>query len=395
MSGRKLVSELLWGNRGRTNFLFAGTGLLMGFVMLLLAVHLYKNIYQPVSKDLKEEQSSSFLIINKKVGLGNTIGFAKSTFSEEDVDDFRKEPFIEDVAPFSSNQFRAHLFLAEYGESELPLEAIVNKFLDTIPDHWEWNEGDPIVPVIMSNEFLNLYNFVVAPTWGSRQIPRDVINKINGRLQIIGNNKIGDMKIKVVGFSDRIVSVLVPQNFMDWANAQYGDGEKHGANRIMIQVKDPSDKRLSSYLDKNGYETNKDKLKSSAQSIVSVLILVITILGSIILLLAVLLFLTTFRLFIARQKTDIDLLFQLGYTVRSISRVWMRLFIWLVTVLTIISCIIIFFVNLLVVDFTEKQGLQIVHNVNPVVYATAVIFAFLIVLYNQVSIRRLLVKMYQ
>lgn len=394
MSVKSLLHTILWRGRKNANFLFAGTGLLVGFVLLLLAIHLYKNVFSPINTEIKTENASAYLIINKKVDLTNSLGLIKTNFTEREIESLQQQKFIKRVGVFTSNQFKASVSIEGVGGSELPVESVETIFLDTVPENWNWNAGDETIPIILSNEFINLYNFVMAPSWGTPQIPKESINRFQMDLYVSGNGKSNLFHTKVAGFSDRIVSVLVPQSFMSWANTEFGDGKQTKPNRIILEVTDPSDKQLISFLDKSGYETNKDKLKSNARSFVSVLILVISIFGLLIFLLAVFLFITTFSLLIAEQKNDIELLFQIGYAIPAIHRAWMHRFIRWMLLLFVASIVILFILNYTIVNIASKQGLSIEKNISLLVYAAGLTLLAVVLLYNWVRIRSALGKIF-
>ncbi|MFN0276235.1 MAG: hypothetical protein ACKVPJ_10840 [Chitinophagales bacterium] len=394
MTGKKLLHTILWKGRKKASFLFAGTGFLVGFVMLLLAVHLYKNVFSPINREIKVENASTYLIINKKVDLTNTIGLTKTNFSDREVENLQQQKFIKKVGVFSSNQFKASVSIAGVGGSELPIESVETTFLDTVPQNWNWQQGDDVVPIILSNEFVNLYNFVMAPSWGTPQIPKETINQFEMDLYLSGNGKSKLFPTRVAGFSDRIVSVLVPQDFMNWANTEFSGGAKSKPNRIILEVADPSDVQLLQFLEKNSYETNKDKLKSSARNFVSILILVISIFGLLIFLLGIFLFLTTFSLLIAEQKNDIELLFQIAYDIPSVHKAWIIRFMRWVLILFVISIGILVLLNYTIVNVSQQQGLTIEKNISLLVYLSGIFLLAVVLLYNWLRIKNALVKIF-
>lgn len=395
MSKYPALHTLLWGRRIRTGYWFAAGGYLLGCLLLLLSVHVYENIYLPVNRTLKQEANSGYLIINKEVGLGNTFGLFKTTFDSSEIDDIRAQPFISGVGAFTANRFRASVRVAGVGGSDIPLEAVDASFLDTVPANWDWKPGDAEVPVILSNEFLNLYNFVMAPAWKTPQISRGEINSFRIDLDISGNGGNTVLHAKVMAFSDRIVSVLVPQSFMQWANIMYGSRKASGPERLIIKVRDPGDPALQNYLDAQQYDTNRDQLKSNAVALVSALIAVMSALGLLILLLALFLFLTTFRLLIARQQENIALLFQLGYTIPSVSRVWQRIYTLLVAALTLLSLGILYVTNYFLIRITTQYGLETEKHVHAAVLLTALIFASLVIAINRMNILKNLRSIYR
>ena len=127
------------------------------------------------------------------------------------------------------------------------------------------------------------------------------------------------MKIKVVGFSDRILSVLVPDEFLTWANNEYGSGDRKEYARAIAQVADPGDPKLQQFLKKHDYETSQDSLKGTAAGALQALLGIMAFLGLSFFVLATIIFLMAFELTIARARQEIDLLIQLGHTLPSLT----------------------------------------------------------------------------
>lgn len=388
------IHNILWSGSGRANFIFAAAGFLTGFTMLLLALHLYKNVFEPVNTAIKNENTSTYLILNKTVALTNSLGLSTSYFTEREIENINEQPFIKRTGLFTSNQFKAYINIKGVGGSDLPVESVESVFLDTVPPNWGWETGDKVVPIILSNEFVNLYNFVMAPSWNTPQISKEAMRNFPMELYLSGRGLSENFNAKVVGYSDRIVSVLVPQSFMTWANTKFAGDERSKPNRIIVEVTDASDRQLLNFLDKNDYETNRDKLKSNARSIISILIIVVSVFGFLLFILALFLFLTTFSLLIARQQNDIELLFQIGYDIKSVRKVWIRRFsIWL-AILFVMSIAVLLLVNYAIVGIAASQALAINKNVSLVVYVTGIVMLGIVLLYNQLRIQRALRNIY-
>jgi uncharacterized protein (DUF2062 family) len=131
----------------------------------------------------------------------------------------------------------------------------------------------------------------------------------------------------VVGLSDRIVSVLVPQTFLDWANKNFGYSDVVKSTRVVIKTKDPSDPALSKYLEEKHLRTNEDKTRfSKARTAVNVVVGVVGFFGVVMLLFALLVFSLFIQLTIASCKTEIQLLITLGSSPKQLGNFLMRQF---------------------------------------------------------------------
>jgi len=131
---------------------------------------------------------------------------------------------------------------------------------------------------------------------------------------------------KVVGFSDRISSVLVPQLFMDWANKKFG-GENTAISRVVIKTKDPGAPALTAYLKQHGLSTDADKTRfSKYRTVVDYVVNISGITGLVMLLFALLIFTLFIQLTIASCKDEIQLLITLGAAPKQLQNFLMKQF---------------------------------------------------------------------
>lgn len=87
-----------------------------------------------------------------------------------------------------------------------------NDFIDTVPPSFTWQEGQQSIPVIFSSDMLEMYN-VFAPSYDLPQMSPATASNVNLSLRCEG--ALGEMSFQanIVAFSDRVSSVLVPENF--------------------------------------------------------------------------------------------------------------------------------------------------------------------------------------
>jgi hypothetical protein len=144
-----------------------------------------------------------------------------------------------------------------------------------------------------------------------------------------------------VAFSDRINSVLVPQNFLLWANSNFSIEAPQGFARVYLKTKDANNPDLLTYLDKKGYKANKDKLKfgrtkQTLQGIFSGL----GVFGLLVVLMALMLFSFYLQLVIARSRESLQLLLLLGYSPSWLGSNVSRQFIPVYIIIVIISLLV-------------------------------------------------------
>ena len=64
----------------------------------------------------------------------------------------------------------------------------------------------------------------------------------------------------IVGFSNRLNTILVPQSFMNWANQNFAPDSQPDPSRLIIEVDNPADASIAKYFQQKGYETEDGKL---------------------------------------------------------------------------------------------------------------------------------------
>lgn len=387
----QLLTKILWGKQSKWQFAIAGTGFLLGLLILLVSLQLYLDVKGML--EAKARSSADFLIINKDISLANTFGLSNSTFSEAEIDSLRRQPFVKRLGIFTSSQFQA---MAEGNQvvpfyTQIFFESVPDAFLDHIPSSWRWNESSKAVPVIVSQDFLNLYNFGFAPSQGLPQLSRATVQMVPLSLTISGPQGQQKFQARIAGFSDRISSVLVPESFMRWANENIGPGRTVQPSRLIVQVNDASDPSIADYLGRHSYQTNNDKLKTSqAGRVVQIVMSLIGVIGMFFIGLSFIIFTTHFRVIIAEAKEEISLLIQLGYRVGTIAR---NLLVYFALFLALVMALVFALLQLAVSRaqvFVQAQGIELGEGISVAVILTGIALILACLAVNTWSVRQLL-----
>ncbi len=388
----KYLYSILWKDNSRAHLLWAFLGTMAGLVLLLAGIQFYVDIKQVLSEN-QDLMDPEYIVINKQVNIGQTLGLARVGFSPEEIEEIASQPFADEVAPFLSNQFP----VSGYTENErfpdfyteLFFEAIPNKYIDVKSDDWNWDPEARTIPIIIPQDYLNLYNFGFAPSQGLPQIPKGLISMININIRLKGQGRgnYDDYPGRIVGFSNRIHSILVPQDFLLWANEKYGYFKQVDPSQIILVSKDPTNPAIIKFLEDKGYDTIKEKLKSSRMNIIlKFIISFLVVIASIIIGLAFLVFLLSLQLMISRSSEKIRRLNKLGYHYREISRPYIVLLLILMVGVTGFSILI---TSILTRQFSSMAGewsLDISPSLHGIIYGTALGLITLIFISNVVAI---------
>lgn len=300
---------------------FSYIGLGIGVLLLLCSVQMYINIQQMLKEGTVRKDGYDFISITKTVTNESMGRPDKNLFHQSDIDELKAQPFISGVAPLIANDFRVQLSAGEMipFSTDLFLETLENDFIDTVPPNFTWKQGEMVIPIIMSSDFFEIYN-VFAPGQDLPQLSKETATSVAVQIECSGNGQEGIFVGKVVAFSDRINSVLVPKTFLDWANGTFGTKKNLEAGRIFIKTKDANAPELLRYFDSKNYKLNRDKsLLGRNKIVIQGIFSGLGIFGLLVVILALLLFSFYLQLVIARSRDSLQLLLLLGYSPKWLS----------------------------------------------------------------------------
>jgi len=249
------------------------------------------------------------------------------------------------------------------------------------------------VPVIVAQDMLNLYNFGFALGKGLPQLSRSTIGLITVNIIVRGAQGEKEYYGKIVGFSERIPSVIVPESFMKWANKNIGENREENPSRVILKVNNPTDPRLASFFEKNEYQINQDRLQASrAGTVIQTVMSLIGIIGFFFILLSFVIFLTNFRVILAEAQREIELLKQLGYGTEILRNFLMSYFILFVLFLTFIAFVLLYFGNQQLMPILTRNGLELNTNLEPITLLVGLSMVALNITLNIIMLQIQLVK---
>ncbi len=379
----------------RKTLVFAGIGATIGLVLLMIAVQIYVDVYSIVQDKNKQ---NDYIVLKKGISTLNTLGLKSSKFTPDELDELSKQDFVSKVAPFKSGNGFEVLVILSFGSGNFPpfstlafFESLPDDFLDVQPKEWKWQEGNKEVPIILPNTFLDAYNYGIAPSMGAPQASKDLIKSVRFQLKISGDKGNALYFGKVVGFSDRVNSILVPDNFLCYLNKNYGNGDTEQFSRIIIATTNKQNPKIKTYLKSHNYETNNELIKENMmQQIALGLFSSLSFIGIVIVFLSVLNLLLYAQVSIAKNKIQIKILFLLGYKWQAIAKALLRQFVWVYGVVFLIASIL-----LIVLKWFWSVWLQNIMSIHVSVFASIITFVvglafillFLFLNYNNIKVQ--------
>jgi hypothetical protein len=357
---------------------------------------MYLNIQQLLGNKVTVKNNFDFISISKTI-TNETMGqLDKNLFQETEIAEVGRQPFIDGVAPLIANRFRTQLSIDRIipFSTDFFVEALDNAFIDTVPPSFHWQPGQELIPVILSSDFMEIYN-VFAPGYGLPQVSEATASQLIVNINCFGENgRQQTFKATIVAYSDRINSVLVPETFLLWANREFGNATDVKATRLFLRTKDANDPALLKFLDSKSYKVNKDKTKfGRVKQVLQGIFTGLGVFGLMVVLLALMLFSFYLQLMIARSKDNLQLLLTLGYSPRWLSQKVSALFVPAYIIIVIVALALTQLMHWAFHHFVLADRQELSPVIHWIVLAVAVLLTLLSIITNYRMIKKLLLKL--
>ncbi len=237
---------------------------LFGMLIVLLSVQFYRDVL-PIFTQGDSFMKKNYIIATKRISTLGSFTGRSNTFSLKDIEEMKAQSFTKSVGAFTPSLFKvsAGLGMQEAGihlSTEMFFESVPDEYVDVNLDKWHFDEFSQVIPIIIPRNYLNLYNFGFAQSRSLPKLSEGLMNLIQMDISLRGNGRVEQFKGKIVGFSNRLNTILVPQTFMDWANKSFAPGKEAQPSRLIVEVKNPTDTAISNYFQQKHYETEGDDL---------------------------------------------------------------------------------------------------------------------------------------
>lgn len=296
---------------------------LIGLGILLLGLQFYRDALTALSaKD--SLMRADYLIISKQVSSG-LFGSRDNSFSTEEIAALEQQPFVAALGRFTPSKFQVSAGLglgSALGgglSTYMFLEAVPDRFLDLKPSDWHWEEGQQEVPLIIPRSYLGLYNSAFAQSQGLPLLSEATIGAIPLGLELRGGLEEQHYRGRIVGFSNRLNTLLVPEHFIQQMNRRLAPEVPASPTRLILELHNPSDPAIALYLRAHSYESEGERLASS-QSMYFLRLLSGVVLGVGLLISALSAYLLLLSIYLLLQKNSRQLenLLLLGYSQRQL-----------------------------------------------------------------------------
>ena len=234
--------------------------------------------------------------------------------------DLKKQSFTKTIGAFTPSQFKVStgLGMQETGihlSTDMFFESVPDEFVDIKLDKWHFDEATHTIPIIIPRNYLNLYNFGFAQSRSLPKLSEGLMSLIQMDIMMRGNGRVEQYKGNIVGFSNRLNTILVPQSFMEWANKNFAPNAEAQPARLIIEVSNPADSSIAGYFQKKGYETEDGKLDAGKTTYFLRLIVGIVLgVGLFISILSFYILMLSIFLLLQKNTTKLESLLLIGYS---------------------------------------------------------------------------------
>lgn len=371
---------------------------LFGMLIVLFGFQFYQDVL-PVFTQQDSFMKADYLIMSKKIGMGNTISGRTNTFSGSEIDDVSSQKFVKKVGKFTSTEYKVDASMGVNGvnvlNSELFFESVPDGFVDVLLKDWKYEPGSKDVPIILPRTYINMYNFGFAQSHSLPKISDGLVGMIDFEIFIQAGGKKEQFKGKVIGFSSRLNTILVPQAFMDWSNHEFAPEDHSDPTRLIVEVGNPADENISQYLDENGYEVETDKLDAEKTTyFLRMMVTMVMVVGLVISILSFYILMLSIYLLVQKNSSKLENLLLIGYSPANVSKPYQLLTMGLNIVVLIVAWVVLFFLRSYYMDFIETLFPDIDEgSMLPAILLGLVLF-FIVSVLNIIAIRRKVMKIW-
>ena len=366
---------------------------LFGMSIVLLSIQFYKDVI-PVFTEGDSFMKKEYLIVTKKISAIGSFAGKTNTFSEDELKSLQEQRFSKDVGAFTPSQFKvsAGFGMKEAGISlstEMFFESVPNKFVDVSLDKWHFDKESRSIPIIIPRSYLNLYNFGFAQSRSLPKLSEGVMGLIQMDIVIKGNGRLEQYKGNIVGFSNRLNTILVPEDFMKWANNEFADENKPQPVRLIVEVDNPADDRIARYFQEKGYEAENDKLDAGKTTYFLRLITGIVMgVGLFISILSFYILMLSIFLLLQKNTVKLESLLLIGYSPAKVAIPYQVLTLGLNLIVLALSIGIVMYMRGMYTEVLTQLFPQMEMSIMWPAYVAGIILFSLVSVINIIAIRK-------
>jgi hypothetical protein len=374
-----MLQKTFFKQQDRVQLSIAFIGALLGLTFLITSIHYLIKVNEFGRGN--EILGPNTLIIQKKIGANNAFQLGKNDFTKREIELIKAESFVAAVEPIISNNFDVSLQtnspVVPYFRTDVFLQTVNPTFIDIPAQKWTWKKGDAYVPLIMPRDFLVMLNTFMS----AKNIPT-LSDEIAQSIQFEFTLKHGDrkekMNVRIIGFTNEISSLLVPESFMKWANEQYGQSTDQKITQLILAGKENHFGLVEGMLKEKHLESkNAQVLVGRLKSMIGTFIWIVLCVSILAVFLSGLVLIQYLQLLINKNNYEIKTLIRLGYHPKTLVNTFVRYFFNVFGSITVMSIVLFNIVKFYLDAAFNKGGVYIESSFTLASYL-AIVIAYVI-----------------
>lgn len=332
---------------------------LVGLSIIFIGIQIYSDLH-PILNDNDSFLQDEYIILTKKVNTVGSILGKSPSFSKKEINSLKDQSFIQDVGLFEASHFNIRANINFIGKqfgiaTDMFFESVPDNFIDVESTDWIYNTEKEEIPIIIPRSYLDLYNFGFAASKSLPKVSEGLINSVVLDINASGNGQFQRYKGRIIGFSKRINTILVPESFLKEANSKYSTDKEKDALRVIIKVKNSSDPQLSKFIADKGYIIDGNQLDTGkARYFLNISISIVLFIGLLISVLACYILILSIYLLVEKNIYSLENLSLLGYSNTQIARPYLFITMILVSISSIIAIIITKYAQSIYIPFIKE-----------------------------------------
>lgn len=378
-------------------FFFAN---LLGMLIVLLSLQFYRDV-KPIFSQEDGFIKPEYLIVSKKITAMGALGTGgTTTFSSNDIDDLTRQPFCKGVGGFVASQYKVACSLGLQGVAhfgtEMFFESVPDPYVDTDMSQWKFDPENPSVPIILPRTYLAIYNFGFAQSQSLPKISEGVIGLIDMTIDMRGAGREERIPGRVIGFSSRLNTILVPQSFIQWSNDRFAPDADTAPTRLIVEVKNPADDAIVTYMNQHGYELEDDKLDAGKTTyFLKVVSFIVMSVGLLISLLSFYILMLSIYLLVQKNTEKLRNLLLIGYSPFRVSMPYQLLTIGMNACVLVLALVILYVVRQQYMEFIWTMFPQIDEAPMWPAYALGACLFFIVSILNVIAIWNRIIRIWK
>lgn len=356
-----MLQKTFFKQQDRVQLSIAFIGALLGLTFLITSIHYLIKVNEFGRGN--EILGPNTLIIQKKIGANNAFQLGKNDFTKREIELIKAESFVAAVEPIISNNFDVSLQtnspVVPYFRTDVFLQTVNPTFIDVPAQKWTWKKGDAYVPLIMPRDLIVMLNTFMS----AKNIPT-VSDEIAQSIPFEFTLKHGDrkekMNVRIIGFTNEISSLLVPESFMKWANEQYGQSTDQKITQLMLAGKENQFGLVEGMLKEKHLESkNAQVLVGRLKSMIGTFIWIVLCVSILAVFLSGLVLIQYLQLLINKNNYEIKTLIRLGYHPKKLVNTFVWYFFNVFGSITVMSIVLFNIVKFYLDAAFNKGGVYI------------------------------------